>query len=35
MPSANGTVVVRFASKIANSAITAKKGSILFYKEVA
>lgn len=35
MPSADGTVVVRFASEIANSAITAKKGSILFYKEVA
>ncbi len=34
-PSANGTVVVRFASEIANSAITAKKGSVLFYKEVA
>lgn len=33
-PSANGTVVVRFASEIANSAITAKKGSVLFYKEV-
>jgi len=35
IPSANGTVVVRFASEVANSAITAKKGSVLFYKEVA
>lgn len=35
VPSADGTVVVRFASEIANSAITAKKGSILLYKEVA
>lgn len=33
-PSADGTVVVQFASEIANSAITAKKGSILLYKEV-
>lgn len=35
MPSADGTVVVRFASEVSNSAITAKKGSVLFYKEVA
>lgn len=35
IPSADGTVVVRFASETANVAITAKKGSVLFYKEVA
>jgi len=35
LPSANGTIVVRFANEVINSAITAKKGSILFYKEVA
>ena len=28
-PSANGTVIIRFASKIASSAITAKAGSTL------
>lgn len=34
-PSANGTVTIRFASEIANSAITAKAGAILRYRLVA
>ena len=33
-PSANGTVIVRFASEILSSAITAKAGSVLFYQQV-
>lgn len=33
-PSANGTVIARFASEIANSAITAKAGSTVFYQQV-
>lgn len=32
-PSANGTVIARFASEIANSAITAKAGSVVYYQE--
>lgn len=34
-PSANGTVIARFASEITVSAITAKAGSIVFYQQVA
>lgn len=33
-PSANGTVVMRFASEVASSAITAKKGSVLEWVRV-
>ena len=33
-PSANGTVIVRFASEVASSAIVAKAGSILQYQAV-
>lgn len=33
-PSANGDVIARFASEIANSAITAKAGSTVFYQQV-
>lgn len=33
-PSSNGTVIARFASEVANSAITAKAGSILQYMRV-
>jgi hypothetical protein len=32
-PSANGTVIARFASEIANSAITAKAGSVCYYQQ--
>lgn len=35
LPSANGDVIARFASEIANSAITAKSGSVVFYQQVA
>lgn len=34
-PSANGTVIARFASEITVSAITAKAGAIVFYQQVA
>lgn len=34
-PSSNGTLIARFASEIANSAITAKAGSIVRYQQVA
>lgn len=34
-PSANGDVIARFASEIANSAIIAKAGSTVFYQQVA
>jgi hypothetical protein len=33
-PSANGNVIGRFASKIANSAITAKAGSVLYWQKI-
>jgi hypothetical protein len=32
-PSANGTVIARFASEVANSAITAKAGSVCYYQQ--
>jgi hypothetical protein len=32
-PSNNGTVIARFASEIANSAITAKAGSVCYYQQ--
>jgi hypothetical protein len=32
-PSANGTVIARFASEVANSAITAKAGSVCYYHQ--
>jgi hypothetical protein len=34
-PSANGTVVARFASEVSASAIVAKAGSVCFYQQVA
>jgi hypothetical protein len=34
-PSASGTVIARFASEVSNSAITAKVGSLLEWKEAA
>jgi hypothetical protein len=34
-PSANGTVIARFASEIANSAITAKAGAVCYYQQIA
>jgi len=33
-PGANGTLIARFASEIANSAITAKAGAIVYYKQL-
>lgn len=33
-PSADGTLIARFASEVANSAITAKAGAIVFYKQL-
>jgi hypothetical protein len=33
-PSANGDVIARFASEIANSAITAKAGAVVYYQEL-
>lgn len=33
-PSANGTVIARFASEVANSAIVAKAGSICYYQQI-
>lgn len=33
-PSANGTVIARFASEVANSAITAKAGSVCYYQQL-
>lgn len=33
-PSANGTVIARFASEVTSSAIVAKAGSLVFYQEV-
>lgn len=33
-PSANGTVVARFASEVASSAIVAKAGSVVYYQQV-
>lgn len=33
-PSANGTVVIRFASEVSGSAIIAKAGSLLFWQQV-
>lgn len=35
VPSANGTVTVRFASEVSSSAIVAKAGSVLQYQKVA
>lgn len=35
VPSANGTVIARFASEVSNSAITAKAGSFVEYLQVA
>jgi hypothetical protein len=32
-PSANGTVIARFASEVANSAIVAKAGSVCYYQQ--
>ena len=32
-PTADGTVIARFASEVANSAITAKAGSIVYYQQ--
>jgi hypothetical protein len=32
-PTADGTVIVRFASEVAGSAITAKAGSVLYYQQ--
>lgn len=34
-PSANGTVIARFASEVASSAITAKAGSFVEFMQVA
>jgi hypothetical protein len=34
-PSASGTVIVRFASEVASSAITAKAGSYVEYAELS
>jgi hypothetical protein len=34
IPSVDGTVTARFASEVANSAITAKAGSVLYYQEL-
>lgn len=34
-PSADGSVIARFASEITNSAITAKAGSVVYYHQVA
>jgi len=34
IPSATGTLIARFASEIANSAITAKAGAVVFYKQL-
>lgn len=33
IPSANGTVIARFASEVANSAITAKAGAVCYYQQ--
>lgn len=33
-PSADGTVIARFASEVSNSAITAKAGSVVYYQQV-
>jgi len=33
-PSANGTVIARFASEIASSAIVAKAGSVCYYQQI-
>lgn len=33
-PSANGSVIGRFASEVANSAITAKAGSVVYYQQL-
>ena len=33
-PSANGTVIARFASEVLSSAITAKAGSVLYYQKL-
>jgi hypothetical protein len=33
-PSADGTLIARFASEVANSAITAKAGAVVFYKQL-
>lgn len=35
IPSADGSVIARFASEIANSAITAKAGAVCYYQQVA
>lgn len=34
-PSANGTVIARFASEVSSSAIVAKAGSVVYYQQVA
>lgn len=34
IPSADGTVIGRFASEVANSAITAKAGSVVYYQQL-
>jgi hypothetical protein len=34
IPSADGTVIARFASEVANSAITALAGSVVYYQEL-
>lgn len=34
-PSANGTLIARFASEVSSAAITAKAGSVLFWQQVA
>lgn len=33
-PSADGTLIARFASEVANSAITAKAGSVVYYRQL-
>lgn len=35
VPSANGTVIARFASEVGGSAITAKAGSVVYFQQVA
>jgi hypothetical protein len=35
IPSANGTVIARFASEVSSSAITAKAGAVCYYQQTA
>ena len=35
IPSADGTVIARFASEVGGSAITVKTGSIVYYQQLA